>query len=177
MHIPYLRHLREIADGSRHAPAMKPECRPPTAFGLSTQLLALHTYSRYSRSSCLFRCHCQHNCYPLYNRCARSGCPSWLSFISVIFQAHLGASWLPEKSSCTKILLTVHMRPVAIALNYSVKNVRNDARQIYMQCNSLVWGSLTLVPIIDTLGALQEQIFSATAQSLYSKRSGIRRRK
>ena len=28
-----------------------------------------------------------------------------------------------------KILLNVHMRPAAIALNYSVENIRNDVRQ------------------------------------------------
>ena len=37
-------------------------------------------------------CHCQHNCHSLYNRCAGSSCSSWLSFITVIFQAHLGAT-------------------------------------------------------------------------------------
>ena len=31
--------------------------------------------------------------------------------------------------SCTKILLTVRMQPAAIALNYSVENIRNDVRQ------------------------------------------------
>ena len=49
-------------------------------------------------------------------KCAHSDCPSWLSSISIIFQAHLRASsprlcWLP---SCTEILLMV-------ALNYSVQ--------------------------------------------------------
>ena len=39
---------------------------------------------------------------------------------------------------------------MAIALNYSIKNIRNDVRQIFdekSQFNSLVWGSLTLAPI------------------------------
>ena len=36
-------------------------------------------------------------------------------------KGYLGGSWLPEKSSCAKILLMVHMRPTAITLNYSVK--------------------------------------------------------
>ena len=42
------------------------------------------------------------------------------------------------------------MRPAAIALNYSVKDIRNDVRQIIYeksQLNRLVWGSLTLAPI------------------------------
>ena len=50
---------------------------------------------------------CQHNCHSLYNRCF--SCHSWLFFINIIFQAHLGSgascqwlSWLSEKSSCTK---------------------------------------------------------------------------
>ena len=42
------------------------------------------------------------------------------------------------------------MRLAAIALNYSVENIRNDVRQIYYeksQFDSLVWGSLTLAAI------------------------------
>ena len=66
-------------------------------------------------------------------------------------QSHLGASWL---LSCTKILLKVCTRPAAIALNYSVKDIRNDVRQIIIiifdeksRFNSLVWGSLTLAQL------------------------------
>ena len=55
------------------------------------------------------------NCYLLYNKCARSGCHFWLSCITVI-----GTS-SPRVSSCMKILLTLHMRPTPIALNYSVE--------------------------------------------------------
>ena len=93
---------------------------------------------------------------PFVQRCACSGCSSWLSFITVIIQAN--ASWLSEKLSCTKILLTSHMRPTAIALNFSVKNIRNDVCQIIIyiyeksQFNSLVWGSLTFTPIIFPIG-------------------------
>ena len=50
-----------------------------------------------------------------------------LSFLAVIIQPH--ASWLSEKPSCTKILLTFPMRP-RVALNYSVKNIWNDVCQI-----------------------------------------------
>ena len=57
-----------------------------------------------------------------------SGCPSWLSFITVVIQAH--TSWLSEKLSCTEILLKFRMRPTAITLNYSIKNIRNNVRQI-----------------------------------------------
>ena len=55
------------------------------------------------------------------------------------------------------------MRPAAITLNYSIKNIQNDVRQIIIyiyilyeksQLNRLVWGSLTLAPIsnINKLG-------------------------
>ena len=77
-------------------------------------------YSIYPHSSCLFQCHCQHNCYPLCNRCACPGCISWLFFVCIIFRAHLQASWLP---SCTKIFLTVHIQPMAIAL---IEHIWND---------------------------------------------------
>jgi len=45
------------------------------------------------------------------------------------------------------------MWPGAIALIYSVKNIQNDVHQKIIideksQLNRLVWGSLTLVPII-----------------------------
>ena len=62
-------------------------------------------------------------------------------FISVIFQSHLGANWL---LSCYENLIKVRMRPAAIALNYSVKNIRNDVCRF----NSLVWGSLTLAQLL-----------------------------
>ena len=111
------------------------ESVPPSALSLSLHnCQPLYTYSRYSQFSRLFRCHCQHNCHSLYNRCTCTGCPFWLSQ----FQAHLGASylrlsWLPERSSCTKILLMLCMQPTAIALNYSVKkNILNNICQIYM---------------------------------------------
>ena len=87
--------------------------------------------------------------YPLFHKCAHSSCFSWLSFISVIFQSHLGASWLP---SCTKILLTVRTRPAAIALNYSVKNIQNNIWQKIIifyeksRFNSIVWGEHEQAP-------------------------------
>ena len=77
--------LRETADESLHTSLRL----QPSAFSLCTQLSALVYNSRYLRFSCLFQSHCQHNYYSLYNR---SGCPSWLSFISINFQAYLGAS-------------------------------------------------------------------------------------
>ena len=125
MHSPYLRHLRGIADGVGHPSAMD-QRRISAAFcfqPLYTQPFngsCIHTSSRYSHSSYLSRMSLQTQLvgYPLLSKCTRSGCFSWLYFISVIFQSHLGAFWLP---SCMKILLTVHTRPTAITLNYSVK--------------------------------------------------------
>ena len=79
-----------------------------------------------------------------------------LSFLATRYNFQAHASWLTgcqKKPSCTKILLTVRTRPAAIALNYSVENIRNDVRQkkkknmyiIYekSQFGSLVWGSFT----------------------------------
>ena len=42
--------------------------------------------------------------------------------------ADLENSGFPTTVSCTKILLTLGMRPAANALNYSIKNIRNDVR-------------------------------------------------
>ena len=131
MHSPYLKHLRERPeDGSCHASAVKQNlCRLPCLHNC----IHRHTVATVPRSSCLFQCHCQHNCCFLYSKCPRSNCPSWLSSISVIFQTHLRASclrlclcsskcWLP---SCTKILLTV-------TLNYSVqKHTEQHTPDIY----------------------------------------------
>ena len=92
----------------------------------STQLLAcvstcIHRYGgRYSRSSCLFWCHCQQNCCPLYNRCAHSDCPS--SSFKLIGGIYLRLNWLP---SCMTTLLTV-------ALNYSIQ--KHTDWRIYIIC-------------------------------------------
>ena len=60
-------------------------------------------------------------------------------------------SWLVK---LYKNLTYVRMRPAAIVLNYSIKDIRNDVRQnifIYYyeksQLNRLVWGSLMVAPI------------------------------
>ena len=45
--------------------------------------------------------------------------------LSVIFQAYLVASWLPEKSSCTKILQSA-CGPVAIVLNRIEQHTMHD---------------------------------------------------
>ena len=53
-------------------------------------------------------------------------------------------------SSCMKILLTLRMWPTAITLNYSIKNIRNDVRQLIyekLQQKSLVWGECERAPI------------------------------
>ena len=70
------------------------------------------------------------------NSCARSACFFFLGVIHKIFQAHLGASYpsMPRLSWLVKLygnLTYVRMRPAAIALNYSVKDIRHDVRRIY----------------------------------------------
>ena len=153
MHSPYWKHLREIADGLRiYQPWIKGGSLP---LRLSTQLFnspCIHMYSIYSCSSYLSWMSLQTQLlgYLLFNKCERSSCFSRLSFI---FQSHLGAScqsWLP---SCTKILLMVCTRR-AVALNYSIKNIRNNVWQIIIiilyeksRFNSLMWGLLTLAQL------------------------------
>ena len=85
-------------------------------------------------------CRCQHNCYPLCTRGTHAGCSSWLSVaIRVIFQTFT----LKLASCCQravrKSLLTVHMQPVAIALNYSFENIRNDVHQIYINIYTYIY--------------------------------------
>ena len=95
------------------------------------------------------------------NRCARSACFFFRGVIHTIFQAHLGASYptMPKLSLLLKLyenLTCARMRPAAISLNYSIKDIRHDARQIIYiiiyheksQLNRLVWSSLMLAPII-----------------------------
>ena len=123
MHSPYLRNSRwglpSISHGSK-----EDLCRFLVSASLHNCFHPrIHTYSKYSRSSYLSRMLLQTQLpgYPSFNKYARSSC-----FFLAIFhnRSHL---WLP---SCTKILLTVCMRPAAITLNYSIKNIPNDIRQI-----------------------------------------------
>ena len=86
--------------------------RPPTAFGkLHEQLLALvHLLSSCYAPACLSRMSPpKHYCYLLYNRCACSGCHSWLSFITVLIHAH--PSLLPEHQVVQKSYLHSACRP------------------------------------------------------------------
>ena len=60
-------------------------------------------------------------------------------------------------------------QPAAITLHYSIKNIRNDVPQItYIyeksQFNSLVWGSLTLAPVINILS-----LYPQTTQTVLPK--------
>ena len=63
-----------------------------------------------------------------------------------------GSWWLPTEGLGTRLVHQFHMRPATIVLNYSIKYIQNDVRQTIIlkksQFNSLVWGSLTLVPIM-----------------------------
>ena len=60
----------------------------------------------------------KHNCYLSYKGAARSSCPSWPSFITVVIQAH--ASW---KLSCMKIL---HRNVLHVVHGYCTKLQRQD---------------------------------------------------
>ena len=92
-----------------------------------------------------------------------------LSFLATRYQAH--ASWLTE---CTKILLTVCMRPAAIALKECHLDLRNNVQQIIYiyiyheksQLNTLVWGLLTLAQLRFKLRVLILAIKTLTAKSL-----------
>ena len=76
------------------------------------------------------------------------------------------------------------MRPAAIALNYSVENIRNDVRQkiiiimiiiLYEKSrfDSLVWGSLTLAPIILNCLAVFCSILSVFHSNLSALHSNL----
>ena len=122
---------------------------PPTTFSissmnLSTQLLAL---VQVLRSAAYPECRCQNT-----------------TGISRTVGVHTPAV-IPGNHNCRhsssphqSIMLYENLTytpPAAIALNYSVKNIRNDVRQKIIiiifdeksQFNSLVWGLLTLAPI------------------------------
>ena len=61
----------------------------------------------------------KHNCYLLYNRCAYSGCHFWLSFITVVIQAH--TSLLPEHQVVRNLMYTPHA-----ACGYCIKLQRQQ---------------------------------------------------
>ena len=67
---------------------------------------------------------------------------------------HSPVAWLHGRVGPYGNLTYVRMQPAAIALNYSVKDIRHDVRQIIYheksQLNRLVWGSPTLAPITIT---------------------------
>ena len=91
-----------------------------SCMSLSTQLLALvQLLSRCYAPAAYPECHCQNttaiSC--TLDRCTRSGCHSWISFITVVIQL----------ACCQSIKLYENV--TYITLNYSVKNTRNDVRQ------------------------------------------------
>ena len=99
-----LRHLWETVEGSRQASAMKQNLCLLCLVSLSTQLLALvHLLSRYYALAAYPECRSQNTTAISHtlDRCTCSGCHSWISFITVVIQAH--PSLLPEHPSCTKI--------------------------------------------------------------------------
>ena len=75
----------------------------------------------------------KHNCY-LCQRYARSGCPSWLSFIIVVTVAGYQI-WEPI---CMKILLTFCMWPTAITLSYRLASLLASKRD-HPYSSTLCW--------------------------------------
>ena len=69
-------------------------CVQPVYTSVLSSCIHSVTYGRYSPSSCLLGCRCQHNYCPFYSKCAHSDCPFWLSYISVIVRAHFRVSCL-----------------------------------------------------------------------------------
>ena len=67
--------------------------------------------------------HSQLLCYLLFNKCARSSCIFWLSFISVIFQSHLGCQ-VVRKS------YTVCTWPRSYCVKLQRQNIQNNVQQI-----------------------------------------------
>ena len=77
------------------------------------------------RSSCLARMSPKHTLFTFRTNVHTVR----LSFLATRYNFQAHTSWLSKKPSCTKILLTVRMQPAAIALNYSIENIRNDVCQ------------------------------------------------
>ena len=78
--------------------------------------------------SAFCRCRYKHNCHLLIVRMIHVFC---LDVIHKIFQAHLGASYpsMLRLSWLVKLyenLTYVCMQPAAIALNYSIKDIRHN---------------------------------------------------
>ena len=99
-------------------------------------------------------CHCQQN---MYNRYTHFGCLSYASSFKLTLGGIVEVASCQIDQVCTKILLDVYMQPAAIALNYNIKkDMERRTIHIYIHIyrernplfNSLVWGSLTLAPII-----------------------------
>lgn len=118
MYTPYLRHLKEIADGSHHAPAKKQNlCH-------LLHSACLHIYTVNTHAPAVYpECHYQHNCYSLYDRCVCSGFPTLLSFLSIIVQTTLELVGC-QRNKVVQASYSLHM-PMAIMLNYSIDNIQN----------------------------------------------------
>ena len=151
MHSLYLSHLVEIADGSRHALAINSRiCAAFCILPVYYQLLALehrytHIPANVSTNTTAIPCTIGAYHPPVFCGCHLQDLSTGASYPS-----------MPRLSWLVKLyenLTYVRMRPAAIALNYSVKDIRNDVRRIIIiyheksQLNRLVWGLLTLAPI------------------------------
>ena len=116
MHSPYLS-IFENSKGSRHASAWNKISAAFCKLSLSTQLDVYSPSPNVTAETQML---------PFVQKCVRSGCPSWMSSITVVIQAHAIAGC--QRTKLHENLL-FRLRPAAIALNYSVKNIRNDVRE------------------------------------------------
>ena len=118
----------KIVKGSHHASAMEQNlCHLlclVNCMSLPTQLLALvHLLSRCYAPAAYPECRRQNT--TAISRAVGAQALAVISGYAVVIQAHPARA----SKSCTKILLTLRMQPAATALNYSIKNIRNDVQQ------------------------------------------------
>jgi len=152
MHSPYLSHLVEIGDGSRHALAINSKiCAAFCILPVYNQLLALeyrytHATANVATNTTAIPCKIGAHDPPVFSGCQSQDLSTGASYRS-----------MPRLSWLVKLYENLH---------YSVKDIRNDVRQIIYiiytcifyiyiyeesQLNRLVWGSLTLAPIINLI--------------------------
>ena len=139
MHSLYLTDLVEIANASRQALAINSRiCAAFCILPVYNQLLA-HASANVATNTTAMPCTIGAHDSPVF-----SGYHSQ--------DLSTGASpSMPRLSWLVKLyenLTYVRMWPAVIALNYSIKDIRNDVRQIEKsQLNRLMWSLLTLAPI------------------------------
>ena len=125
MYSPYMRHLREILEGSHHASAMKENlCHHLYSLSsLCTQLFSPCIHTVDAPAQAILNVAADTTAVPgTKGPHTPAAIPGYLLQPSS-FKLTLE---LADCLSCTKILLMVRMWPTAMTLNYSVKSLRND---------------------------------------------------